>query len=243
MKVNDNHFNPKDKFKELFIDTMKPLEKFDKIQLVSPKEVEDLLNWRDKNKDLVRNHNFPLEQGVIESIFNGINIIFHKQDDCVYLDMVMKRNGQFSHFLTFFWYYKKMQVQTIHPSEDLLKENNDFYSEQTQSIITVFASLMAYMEHNKEHKELVNRKTIQSNKVKKNKNGKKKNIRKANKVIYNVSFIKEIKENKREYTLDETKSWTVRGHWRNMKDGKQIWIKPYKKGNIEEESNPATYRI
>jgi hypothetical protein len=243
MNITDNHFKTKKEYEELFLDDLKPLENFDKIEFIHPNDVINLLNWRDNNKDLVRKHNFPLEQGVIDSTFNGIKIIFKKLDDEVYLDCLMKNDEKFSHFLTFYWIYEDMQIRIIHPEKALMNENKDFYNEQCQSMITVFASLMAYMEHYKEHRELVKKKTIQSNKVKKKKNGKKKNIRKANKVIYSISVNEQSNTEKREYTLDETKSWNVRGHWRTMKDGKQIWIKPYKKGNKDGEEIPATYRL
>jgi hypothetical protein len=155
----------------------------------------------------------------------------------------MKRNGKFQHFLTFVLFHEKKQIKLIHPPEEILEKNKDFYDEQVHSVITVFASLMAYMEHYKEHRDLVRKKTIQSNKVKKNKNGKKKNIRKANKVIYNITVKEESNSEKREYKIDDSKSWIVRGHWRSLKNGKQIWIKPYKKGNLEGEEKPATYRL
>jgi hypothetical protein len=243
MKITDSHFMTNAERQELFLDNLNPLEKFDKIEFVSPHEVEDLLSWRDNNKDLVRKHNFPLEQGVIDSVFNDVKIIFQKQGNEVYLDCVMKRNGTYSHFLTFYWIYEKMQIQIIHPEKKLMEENNDFYTGQAQSMITVFASLMAYMEHFQEHRELVQKKTISNTKVKKKKNGKKKTIRKANKVVYNISVVNEMPKQKREYSIDETKSWTVKGHWRHYKDGSKTWVKPYKKGNVDGEEEPATYRL
>jgi hypothetical protein len=245
MNITDNHFKTSKEREELFLDNLNPLETFDRIEFNNPNEINNLLEWRDNNKNLVRQHNFPLLQGTIQSTFNGVTIVFKKLGDKVYLDCLMKRNGKPSHFLTFFWRYTDMQIEIIHPEKALMKEHNAFYTEQAQSMITVFASIMAYMEHYKEYKELVNKKTIQSVKTKKKKNGKKKNIRKANKVIYTISVNKEEDKNKekREYHLDESKSWTVKGHSRTLKNGKTIWIKPYVKGNKEEKPKPATYRL
>lgn len=44
----------------------------------------------------------------------------------------------------------------------------------------------------------------------------------------------------REY-VRKTGSWTVRGHWREYKSGKRVWIKGHKRGTGE--LSPKTYRL
>jgi hypothetical protein len=227
----------------MFIDHKKPLINFDKIEFDNQDDVENLLAWRDKNKDLVRKFNFVLERGYLEFKHNWVKIIFEKNGDYVYLDMLIKDKEKdgLVHFQTFKWFYKNGTIEIIHPSEKEYKE--EVYNTNTQTMITVFASLMAYMEHYKEDKEVIKKNTQISVKSKKNKNGKKKaNVRKIKRYAYNVNFQSPSKE-KREYHLDEDKSWTVRGHWRNLKNGNQIWINPYPKGNVEGKNNPATYKF
>ncbi|PGO60643.1 hypothetical protein [Priestia megaterium] len=38
-------------------------------------------------------------------------------------------------------------------------------------------------------------------------------------------------------------AWTVRGHYRQLKSGKRVWIKPYVKGDVNEEIQPKEYKI
>ena len=41
--------------------------------------------------------------------------------------------------------------------------------------------------------------------------------------------------------IRKTKSWTVSGHWRTLPSGKQIWIKPYVKGDKQQSPSDKTY--
>lgn len=38
-------------------------------------------------------------------------------------------------------------------------------------------------------------------------------------------------------------TWNVRGHWRNLKSGKRIWIKPHVKGDLDKIPEPVTYVV
>ena len=226
----------------MFIDHKKPLETFDKIEFNKVDDVKNLLAWRDNNRDLVRNFNFVLEKGYIHSTYNDVYIIFEKNDNYVYFDMLMKKDGILQHFQTFKWFYHKKTIQPIHPNKE--KFEDETFSENTKSMITIFATLMAFMEHFKENKNVLKKHSITQSKTKKKKNGKKKIVKKIGKVIYNINIEdQERTKEKREYHMDLNNLWTVRGHWRNLPNGNKVWIKPYKKGNKKEEEQPTTYKF
>lgn len=81
--------------------------------------------------------------------------------------------------------------------------------------------------------------------VKKSKNGKKKGKKGKKTYIYKKVYkILDVKPNeeKRKYTRI-VESWRVRGHWRQYKSGKKVWIEEHTKGKKEEAQDLQEYRI
>jgi len=113
------------------------------------------------------------------------------------------------------------------------------------SITTSHVSLMNYMALYKDVRERVSSKTIITslpNKTKKNKKKNvNKNVRSITSVVYNVSFPTEkvTEQEKKEYNRMK-EAWKVRGHWRELKNGKTVWIKTYVKGD-KDKVEPTMY--
>lgn len=113
------------------------------------------------------------------------------------------------------------------------------------SVTTSHVSLMNYMALYKDVRERVSSRTMTTFPSNKNKKKKKKikNVRPITTVVYSVHFPTEnvTEQEKKEYNRMK-EAWKVRGHWRELKSGKMVWIKPYVKGN-KDKVEPVTYII
>lgn len=202
---------------------------FDKYDIIKLKhnDLQKLLTWRDNNKDKVRNYNPSLTEGVI---------VFEK-----HYKQYFNEKGMFVEFKCFvyeelklhlFWNKLTKKVKIYHISELA----NYSQEEAVKDALTVYASLMAYMEYFQEDTKRVKKvvKTNNANKKKNKKHKNKKNVIKIGraKYIYNIDITKEQSEERvgKKPRKKPKGSWVVRGHWRNLKSGKKIWIKSYPKG-------------
>lgn len=133
----------------------------------------------------------------------------------------------------------KSDIDLVLPNQ--LGLNPDNVIRFLDSITSSHIALMNYMALYKDVRERVASQTVQSNINKKKHKNKKKNVRSITTVVYKVSFSKEnvTEQEKKEYNRIK-ESWSVRGHWRELKTGKKVWVKAHVKGdknNIE----PTTY--
>lgn len=207
----------------------------DTIIIESQKQLDDLLHWRDNNKDLVRNAKPVLEKGCI-SLFRNRSIYFKYNGRMIEYKLT-KGDVRFE----FDFDMDKMTV-TVKTNNTILKE---LQSDLVQDIITVHHSAMAYMEHyNDEVVEILVAKTKGGKS--KGKNGKKV----AKKVVKMKNFkIKHIYKDdviqtatKREYER-HAEGWTVCGFWRHYKKSdKRVWIKSHTRGN-KDKVEGKTYII
>ncbi|KFX58345.1 hypothetical protein HYH39_06710 [Clostridium botulinum] len=105
------------------------------------------------------------------------------------------------------------------------------------SFIMWYFNVLAYSQVNQEsiiRETRIHTKKVQSKKDKRA--GKKPKVKliKQNIIRINTDNIKEpTEEEKREYER-HIAGWTVRGHWREYKSGKKIWIKPQIRGDKEQ---------
>ncbi|AMO25978.1 hypothetical protein Blue_155 [Bacillus phage Deep Blue] len=210
-------------------------EKWDRIS-VTQEEVEQLFKWRDKNKDLVRNFSPVLERGVIiNQATSAIKYVFQKEGDNYLYDVVQNKTGEVVH--TTIWNTVSGEgkiLRTVLDHKDLQGYN--------EVLISLHASLMAYMEHYQDNEEYVRK---QTNTVvighKKQKKSKKKVPVKIRRKVYTLKVTEEsLNEVTRSYER-QTDKWTVRGHWRTTKNG-QVWIKPHIKGDGKEVT-PKEYKM
>lgn len=209
------------------------LDKLDKI-ILSQQDVDSLFEWRDNHKDYVRNYKPVLTDGVIE-VKGNHKQLFQSRGKFVTI-VVFNNNDEIVH--TFIWDNVTKLGRTI---ESRIKQDEKSFNE---SILSLFTSLMAYMEYYGDKKEYVDVEEVRAvvqKKAKGNSKKKKSPIR-IKKKIYKIKVTKEsIKLDKNRYERKAEK-WTVRGHWRQLKNGKKIWIASHVKGEGKEVT-PKEYKL
>ena len=188
----------------------------DKI-LLSNKDIETLLKWRDQNKELIRRNAAP---------FKGILLQFPES----FIDIKAYNDAGKITFYLFINGHKAGKITGRQLPGGLLqvkKNTTKLSSDDIQSIITVYASLMALIVYHKPEAAAAAKEARQE-RPKKAKNGQE---RRKNGVTY---LLKHSGSGPRIQQRGEHSSpagvFTVRGHYRHYKDGRAVWIKPYKKG-------------
>ena len=188
----------------------------DKI-ILSNKDVETLLKWRDNNTDLIRRNPAP---------FKGILLQFPES----LIDIKAYNDAGKITFYLFINGHKAGKITGQQLPGGLLqvkKNTTKLPSDDVQSIITVYASLMALIVYHKPEPAAAAKEARQE-RPKKAKNGQE---RRKNGVTY---LLKHSSSGPRIHPRGHHSSpagvFTVRGHYRHYKDGRAVWIKPYKKG-------------
>lgn len=211
------------------------IDKYDRIT-VTQEDVERLFSWRDKNKDLVRNFNPVMEEGVILNTATPlVRYVFKKKENQYLYSIVNKHDDVVLHALS--WNFETGVGTNIHTILD-----KGHIRDYNETLISLHASLMAYMEHYQDNEEYVRK---QTNTVvvghKKQKKSKKKTPIKIRRKVYSLTITEEsLNEVTRSYER-QTDKWTVRGHWRKTKNG-QVWIKPHVRGEGKEVT-PKEYKM
>lgn len=190
-------------------------------------QINDLLKWRDDHKNLVRDLIVPFPECEIISE-NGMKIRSVKDNgsENVYAFTVSDTNahevrGRFKYNII------SKSVEQMFPK---LPE------EDIQSAITVWASVLAFVLNF--HPEVI-KKTSNSDEGTNGCKRKEKSTQQKNCIIYlnNVyQYTNSINSQKRKYTPCETQ-FSVRGHYRHMKSGKIVYIKPYEKNTGKKKTN------
>lgn len=185
-------------------------------------QIDDLLQWRDEHKELVRAAVIPFPECEIISE-NGVKIRVKQQApfSTVYgftvSDTIAHEvNGRFN--------YATLTGIVTHGAPQLSHED-------TQTAITVWATVMAYIVNfkpeviEKESEETAHEATP------KNKTRRKAANKPANRVIYlnPISYTTNEKNRlQRKYTAPAC-AFSVRGHYRHLKSGKIVYVHPYEK--------------
>jgi hypothetical protein len=211
------------------------IDKLDRI-LLSKGDVDLLFEWRDNHKDYVRQFKPVLKEGII------VVEDYHNQ--------VFQDEGSFYRYTIFvdnqkvyeLYWNKETKIGTVILSK--MKFDQDDEVEYNNSVISLHASIMAYMEYYSDNKEYVEVKEVitTKNKKKSTKSGSKKKAPiKIRKKIYKVSVNQTATQfDKRRYER-KIESWTVSGHWRNYKNGNKVWIESYPKG--KGDKTPKEFKL
>ena len=205
--------------------------------IVDTDKLTDLFQWRDNNKDIVRNFTPILKDIVIQ--VGGLNIHVEESDDP---EMSFKYTvySQVEKVLVQHW--NKHTTIGYTALNRLPKDVQSDFHDYVESVISIYSTLMAYMEH---YKETVDKKQVTSKQTKKAKKGKSKSkrVRSLHRTVYTLSGHITTDKEKRAYT-SPSEPFKVRGHWRNYKSGKKVWIAEYPK-NIKEgqEPEPSVYKF
>ena len=199
----------------------------DKI-LLSNKDIETLLKWRDQNKELIRRNAAP---------FKGILLQFPES----FIDIKAYNDAGKITFYLFINGHKAGKITGRQLPGGLLqvkKNTTKLNSDDVQSIITVYASLMALIVYHKPEAAAAAKEARQE-RPEKTKNGQE---RRKNSITY---LLKHSSSGPRIQQRGQHSSpagvFTVRGHYRHYKDGRSVWIKPYKKGTGDPKNK--TYKL
>lgn len=218
-------------------DVWKHIESFDTIYMKGEDELDRLFEWRDQNKELVRQHPVSMNEGVIRYNDNYYQY-FSRVGFLVTVYCFINGKLMLS-------YVYNILTRHATSTEYNFKVETHTLDEAIQDSLTVYATLMAYMVYNveyvdsKQHSEIV--------KVG-NKNGRKskgKGYVSITKKVYSITGFPETEVNdtdKRSYTR-QTESWNQRGFWRHYKSGKKSWIDPQVKGAKNVKPTPKTYKL
>ena len=238
---------------------------------IDKKQLEKLMEWKDNNKEVVRNFNPIIEEGII-NIFQHTSVYFTLKDDIISFRFYLfdKSHNEDTYILSLDYDFLNLQIFNLNISkdknrivsyfrEDVLKLDNDNnLTKETQmliqDIITVYASSMAYMQYYK--KDLIE--NVVEVKLTKKDSQRLEKQKKHNNTINNNSNVITIKNTKKVYLFPDREkiktniipkreikldAWRVRGHNRKLSNGKEVYIKPYIKGKNKDKIQNKIYKF
>ena len=200
----------------------------DKI-ILSIGDVQALLSWRDQNKDLIRRNAAPFKAIMLQFPESFIDIKAYNDAGKITFYVIV--NG-----------HKAGKITGRQLPGGLLQVKNNtttLKSNDVQSIITVYASLMAFIVyHTPEAAAAKEARQERPNKA--NKGNRQQRRQEAITYILKSSasgpYITRHGQHR-----SPAGTFTVRGHYRKYKSGKSIWIAPYTKGNGKQQHK--TYKL
>ncbi len=196
----------------------------DKI-ILSSADVEMLLKWRDQNIELVRQAPAPFKAILLD--FPETKIQVKTINDAGRITFYISVNGA-----------RLGKITGLHlPGAyfKIYKDTTGLKRDDVQSVITVYISLMALIVfHGPAPAAGANNTPGKKNKAKQRKKTKGK------------TYILKRRGGDPIVTTPGTRAkpagaFGVRGHYRRYKDGRTVWIKPYKKGSGNEKNK--TYKL
>lgn len=141
---------------------MSSIEKMDRI-ILSPGDIDNLFLWRDNHKDYVRNFKPVLKEGVIE-VGEFHRQVFEDKGHVVVYTVYNHVNNEYKKLYQLAWnkFLKTAEIQF----NNFVKDFDTV--EYNRSIISLHASMMAYMEYYGDKKEYVQASRVTMNKPSKN---------------------------------------------------------------------------
>ena len=200
----------------------------DKI-ILTTKDVETVLQWRDQNIELVRLNSAPFKAIILDFPETKINIkaIRDGKEITFYISIQGQRAG------------KIKGLQMLGGFYNLITNTTKLNSEDIQSILTVYSSLMALIVYHEpapaaptQPNQPRNNKASHKPKQPRNKSGLTYILKSGG---HGPQLVR------RGAHASPAGAFNVRGHFRQYKDGRRVWIKPYKKGTGKEKNK--TYKL
>lgn len=221
--------------------TIRDLDKLDIIELTD-KDTHNLQKWyQDNVEDIKKNINIIREPFDKVIIFYMSNLIYKNKNIYTIYFYDKKDNKKPQYIYGFSVNFENNKKNMLYgeaiDSKILGQENyeinqinklNEFASQDLFIMITIYS----YMALNEEHiirQTKTTSKKIQSKKDKRAGKKPRTKLIKQNIIRINTDHI-QLTEEERDYER-HTLGWTVRGFWRNYKDGKRVWIKPHVRGD------------
>lgn len=207
---------------------------------ISREDCKRLLRWRDSHKDQVRSYTPAFDSSVIvvSDDEEKLHTIIRAEENNQLFTVLFRVSAGGDLLLKFLWHRISQKVDVF-----LSKLSEREKEENIQSAVSVYASIMAYMNEKRPVEYVLFNKEILSKKefAKKARSQNSESI-----VIKNSSPIRKNINNqssKRSYTKP-TKAVNVRGFVRHYKNGKVVYIKPFTRySNCLEPIKNKTYRI
>lgn len=218
---------------------------------INKEQYERLLLWEQKNKGLVTDNFCPyLLDGTMEiEVANNIysNICFtienperNRFEIC--LKVFSKLLGKEDDLIDISFAFTNGSVDIgkvdVHIEENMLRViGNDYIESTTASIIAMFLLVNAYFFHYKQDISELEVKTVRRKGAVVKGKYKYQNIKHLDKLymLNNISIRKIAK--KKQWHLD---CWGVVGHIRHLRNGKQVYVRPYIKGKGRETNKTYT---
>lgn len=207
---------------------------------ISREDCKRLLRWRDSHKEQVRSYVSAFDSSVIvvSDDEEGLHTIIRAEENDRLFTVLFRISIGGDLLLKFLWHRISQKVDVF-----LSKLPEREKEENIQSAVSVYASIMAYMNEKRPVEYVSFNKKILSKKKCAKKAGSQ-NI--GSIVVKNSSPIRKNINNqpsKRSYTKP-TKAVNVRGFVRHYKNGKVVYIKPFTRySNCFEPIKNKTYRI
>lgn len=223
------------------------LDKLDRIVLTR-KDAEHIMDW-DKENHYSYNReefNFPLTEGVVE-LTEYVEMLGKELTTVTYF----KITEEYLHFRQF----DKLDNQEVMSFKIKSDDSGGTFSDMVSTIkratqkdlhesarMTTYLCFCVF-----QYMTLVESNVVQqteSRSIKKKQKGKKLSKNNKNRIVKVTTTrytFDHSKDSSRKYER-RTLAWNVRGHWRQLKSGKRIWISPYPKGNPD-EVEPKEYKI
>ena len=199
----------------------------DKVVLTN-KDIEALLEWRNEHKDEVRSHPAPLKAVEIICKESGFTIKgIRKEDD---LRLYHGRDGRSMGYTEF-----RRRLDGMWASG---KNRMEATQDMIQSVLTVYCSLMALMTYGKIERNDEERQEDKRDE-KAHKQAHKKSGSRITYILRNQNGSIQIAPTGSHASPRGV--FTVRGHYRHYKNGKVVWVAEYKKGTGKKK--PKTYRV
>ena len=195
----------------------------DKI-ILTIENVQALLSWRDQNKDLIRRNAAPFKAIILQFPETKIDIKAYNDAGKIafYITLDGQRAGKIS------------GRQLPGGMLQVTKNTTKLQSGDIQSIITVYASLCAFIVYSvPEAAPAAERRQDRQHK----KRGKGKKQRRRESITYILkSGDRGPYITRRGQHRSPAGTFTVRGHYRHYKDGRAVWIAPYTKGTGDKKN-------
>jgi len=175
-------------------------------------QVNKLLSWRDKHKELVRQYKTIITEGEIYIIDNKRSMFFKVDDN--YIDVDIPQS-----------FKAKLEWVTEQQGYKILSSSIEDKQAVTDAMALYFA-VTAYIYYFKP--EIKTRQYSYRESIKQTKNSKQNYIKTVTVkgIIYTIGKININRKPPQRY-ID---AWNVRGHARHLYSGKVVYVKPYQKG-------------
>jgi hypothetical protein len=214
--------------------------------IVPVNKIHDLFEWRSNNQEIVRNFT-PILEDVVVNV-GGVYIHVEVSEDPEMSYKFTTYAGNEKQLIQHWNRYTMKGYAEHNKLPDTIAKSKDTFHDYVESTISVYCSLMAYMEH---YREVVTKQDVTTKKTKdrKKKGGNKKKVTYLKRTVYTVSG--EIQTGREANTSDrEKRAYTipsepfkVHGHWRHYRNGKSVWIEGYTKNKqAGKEAEPKVYQ-